>query len=44
MLRNPIYVKSDESVLNYLKNKGINVSGDPNGCGILTYNKKIQRC
>ncbi len=40
ILRNPIYVKSDESVLNYLKNKGINVSGDPNECGILTYNKK----
>ena len=40
ILRNPIYVKSDESVLNYLKNKGINMSGDPNGCGILTYNKK----
>lgn len=40
ILRNPIYVKSDDSVLDYLSSKGINISGSGNGCGILTYNKK----
>ena len=40
ILRNPIYVKSTTDVLSYLSNKGINVCGDANGCGILTYNKK----
>lgn len=40
ILRNPVYVKSDDKVLEYLSNKGINISGTPNGNGILVYNKK----
>lgn len=40
ILRNPIYVKSNDNVLSYLSNKGMNVCGNANGCGILTYNKK----
>lgn len=40
ILRNPVYVKSDDNVINYLKNKGINICGTPNGNGILIYNKK----
>ncbi|KEI10511.1 serine recombinase [Clostridium sp. K25] len=40
ILRNPVYVQSNELVVNYLKSKGIQVCGTPNGNGILTYNKK----
>ncbi|KEI07061.1 recombinase family protein [Clostridium botulinum] len=40
ILRNPVYVQSNELVVNYLKSKGIQVCGIPNGNGILTYNKK----
>jgi Recombinase. len=47
ILRNPLYVKSTKKVLDYLTNLGMNVSGEPNGNGILTYNKskniKIKR-
>lgn len=42
MLRNPLYVKSDESTHNYLNNIGTNVYGEYNGNGYLTYNKKKQ--
>ncbi|SFU45146.1 Site-specific DNA recombinase [Clostridium sp. DSM 8431] len=41
ILRNPVYVKSDDSVKMYLESKGIQFCGTPNGCGIMLYNKKI---
>lgn len=40
LLRNPVYVKSSELVINYLSTKSVSVFGNPNGNGILTYNKK----
>lgn len=40
LLRNPVYVKSSELVISYLDSKGATVFGEPNGCGILSYNKK----
>ncbi|MDU6040317.1 MAG: recombinase family protein [Clostridium butyricum] len=40
ILRNPVYVKSDEVVLSYLESKGAKVFGEVNGNGILSYNKK----
>lgn len=39
VLANPIYVKSSPKVEKYLKSLGINVFGEPNGNGYLTYNK-----
>jgi len=42
MLRNPLYVKSDESTHKYLNDIGTNVYGEYNGNGYLTYNKKKQ--
>lgn len=42
MLRNPLYVKSDESTHKYLNKIGTNVYGEYNGNGYLTYNKKKQ--
>jgi len=40
ILRNPLYVKADEAVMNHLKFTGMNVMGTANGNhGILTYNK-----
>lgn len=39
LLSNPLYVKSSEDIKKYLKNLGINVFGEPNGNGYLTYNK-----
>lgn len=39
ILRNPVYVKSNNLVLEYLTNKGMHVCGTPNGHGILIYNK-----
>ena len=39
ILKNTLYVKSDNMVHEYLKNKGLNVYGEPNGNGYLTYNK-----
>lgn len=39
ILRNPLYVESSKEVLNYLESLGMNVTGEPNGNGILTYNK-----
>lgn len=40
LLRNPAYVKSSELVISYLSTKGAAVFGEPNGNGILSYNKK----
>lgn len=40
LLRNPVYVKSSELVISYLESKGATVFGEPNGNGILSYNKK----
>lgn len=42
ILRSPLYVKSSPEVLDYLRKQGINVAGDANGNGILTYNKTKQ--
>ncbi|SHH19887.1 recombinase family protein [Clostridium grantii] len=39
LLSNPLYVKSNSDVENYLKDLGINVFGNANGNGYLTYNK-----
>lgn len=41
LLQNPTYVRANESVFNYLRDKGITCVGSPD-CkhGILTYNKK----
>jgi len=39
VLKNPLYVKSDKKIETYLKSIGINVYGEPNGNGYLTYNK-----
>ena len=44
ILRNPMYVISDDDTHNYLKNRGMNVYGTPNGNGYLTYNKRKQSC
>jgi site-specific DNA recombinase len=40
ILRNPVYVISNNKVLDYLKNKGMQTCGEPNGNGILIYNKR----
>ncbi|MBO3446389.1 recombinase family protein [Clostridium sp. CCUG 7971] len=40
ILSNPVYVKSNVNVLEYLRNKGMLVTGDKEGYGILTYNKR----
>ena len=39
LLSNPLYVKSTKEIEQYLRNIGINVFGEPNGNGYLTYNK-----
>ena len=40
ILQNPIYVKSDEEVIEYLNNNSWNVYGEPDGkSGLLSYNK-----
>ncbi len=40
ILKNPVYVKADQNVLDYLESLGITVVGNPNGKqGILTYSK-----
>lgn len=41
ILRNPVYVKSNENVKRYLEEKGIQFCGTPNGHGIMLYNKKL---
>ncbi len=40
ILRNPVYVKSTQEVFDYLSDLDILVLGTPNGCGMLTYNKR----
>jgi site-specific DNA recombinase len=40
ILRNPVYVMSEAKVYEYLRNKGMHTCGEPNGNGILIYNKK----
>ncbi|MFL0250553.1 recombinase family protein [Clostridium neuense] len=41
ILNNPVYVKADDSIIIYLKSKGITTCGIPDGeHGILTYNKQ----
>ena len=40
ILRNPVYVKSDALVFEYLSKRGMNTCGNANGKGILIYNKK----
>lgn len=39
ILTSPIYVKSSQETHNFLKLQGINIFGEPNGHGYLTYNK-----
>ncbi|MBK1813390.1 recombinase family protein [Clostridium sp. YIM B02505] len=39
ILISPLYVKSSETTNNFLKQLGMNVFGEPNGNGYLTYNK-----
>ena len=43
ILKNSLYVKSDEATHSYLKSKNYNVYGNPNGNGYLTYNKKTDK-
>ena len=43
ILRNPVYVMSDEKVFDYLRKKGIHTCGESNGNGILIYNKKTSK-
>lgn len=41
ILTNPVYVKADENVFNYLEHQGITTCGEPDGDhGLLTYNKQ----
>lgn len=40
LLRNPVYVRSSKTVIDYLSKNGIHVFGKADGCGILTYNKR----
>ncbi|MGO1042586.1 recombinase family protein [Clostridioides difficile] len=40
ILRNPVYVKANADILDYLRNNGMDVVGNPDGkCGVLTYAK-----
>ncbi|AQR95515.1 recombinase family protein [Clostridium saccharoperbutylacetonicum] len=43
VLRNPLYVQSNENTHKYLNNINYNVFGNPNGNGYLTYNKKTDK-
>lgn len=43
ILRNPVYVKSNNEVHEYLKSSGMQVYGVPNGNGYLIYNKNKQK-
>ena len=43
ILRNPLYVKSNDMTHKYLKSINYNVYGKPNGNGYLTYNKKTDK-
>ena len=39
ILQNPVYVKSNAAVFEFLESKGFEVCGEPNGNGILRYGK-----
>lgn len=40
ILQNPVYVKANKEVLDFMDSDGWNVYGEPNGvCGLLSYNK-----
>ena len=39
ILQDPVYVKSNEEVFNYLSNEGYEVCGNPNGNGLIRYGK-----
>lgn len=43
ILRNPVYVMSDENVKQHLIKKGLQFWGKPNGNGILIYNKRTSK-
>ncbi|MGN9161269.1 recombinase family protein [Clostridium sulfidigenes] len=40
ILQNPVYVKSNDNVMQYLTNKNYEVCGNPNGNGLLRYGSK----
>lgn len=40
ILKNPVYVKSDNDVMQYLANEGFDVCGSANGNGLLRYGKE----
>lgn len=40
ILRNPVYVISDNNILEYYTNLGTTFCGEPNGNGLLIYNKR----
>lgn len=39
ILQNPVYVKADDKVFNYLRSEGYEVFGEPNGNGLLRYSQ-----
>ena len=43
ILQNPVYVKSNKEVLEYLESEGYEVCGIPNGNGLLKYGKKDEK-
>lgn len=40
ILRNPVYVKSNDDVFQYFKDKGISTVGTPRGQGLVSYGKR----
>lgn len=43
ILRNPVYVQSDEIIKEFYVTKGITFCGQPNGNGIMLYNKRSSK-
>lgn len=43
ILKSPIYCKSDSRIIDYLRLHGNTVYGEPNGCGIITYNSRPRK-
>lgn len=43
ILRNPVYAKSDDNIREFFVNKGITFCGEPNGNGIMLYNKRSSK-
>ncbi|WP_243129485.1 recombinase family protein [Clostridium sp. HBUAS56017] len=39
ILQNPVYVKANDKVINYLRSEGYEVFGEPNGNGLLRYSQ-----